>query len=648
MTPPPPCRRCGQPIPTSALGGECPACLILVSLGSGADEALPALTPADIERHLPDLEILSALGRGGMGVVYKARQKTLDRVVAVKVLAPDRAADPSFAERFVREARAMARISHPNVVGVYDVVRVGDLVLIVMEYVDGASLRDRLRTGRVPPTDALRLIPQLCEALQYAHDHGVVHRDIKPENVLIDSAGTLKLTDFGLAKFGAADGFALTDSGDCMGTVRYMAPEQWADTAGVDHRADIYSLGVLLYEMLTGDLPTPQFTPPSAKVGTDPRFDHVVSKSMRDEPAERYQSAGEVKSDVARIAAPIRRRWPIVAVGIGLLVVGVVAVWLRYSPAWIDPSVVPLQPDRSLQPLVSSDSRTHLRSTRTPAEILTSPDWEWMPPENFGPAVNTTADEGTPAVSQDGRAIVFHSNRPGGEGGADLWISQRDRADEPFGIPTNLGPGVNSSGHEADPWVTADGRTLLFVTVRKGTGDTDIWVSHRADPQDEWGPAESLGPRVNSRHAEYRPTLSDDGLVLTFHSLRPPANGTWVARRAATTVPFGEPVPLGKDPHRRYLGGVSFAAGGRVVLCNRLNRVFPDDLLWVGLVDDPDEPFRGLVSFGPVVNAGAVNVNPVASADGRTVYFQAERSGGYGGTDLWLTRRVPRQTPSAP
>ena len=157
-------------------------------------------TPAELAPHFPDLEILELVGRGGMGVVYKARQKRLDRLVALKILSPKIGQDPAFAERFAREARAMAMLSHPHIVAVYDFGQTDGLYYFLMEFVDGVNLRRLLDTGKLAPEEALAIVPQICEALQYAHDHGVVHRDIKPENMLLDKEGRVKIADFGIAK----------------------------------------------------------------------------------------------------------------------------------------------------------------------------------------------------------------------------------------------------------------------------------------------------------------------------------------------------------------------------------------------------------------------------------------------------------------
>jgi serine/threonine protein kinase len=310
------CPGCQAPVSADAPGGLCPACLLRQGL-AGASEAATAPPPrpqrgvfgplsvAELSRRFPQLEIIELLGQGGLGAVYKARQPHLDRLVALKILPPDAGADQAFAERFGREARALARLNHPGIVGIHDFGRSGELYYLVMEYVDGVNLRRLIQDRKLQPAEALKIVPQLCDALQYAHDEGVVHRDIKPENVLLDRKGRVKVADFGLAKMlhPGADESRLTGTGQVMGTWRYMAPEQLENPLAVDHRADIYSLGVLFYELLTGELPVGRFAVPSEKVNVDVRLDEVVLKALENEPERRYQHASEVKTAVEAIAA---------------------------------------------------------------------------------------------------------------------------------------------------------------------------------------------------------------------------------------------------------------------------------------------------------------------------------------------------------
>jgi serine/threonine protein kinase len=200
--------------------------------------------------------VTELLGHGGMGVVYKGRQPLLDRPVAIKVMRPDFPVSDDFQERFLREARTLAKLRHPYVVTVFDVGRSEQLYYLVMEYVEGDTLRQLLADGKITERDTLDFVPQIAEALQHAHDAGVVHRDIKPENVLVDARGHVRLVDFGLATlFGVEAPPPSPDDSRVAGTLGYMAPEQISMPESVDHRADIYSMGVVFYEMLAGERP---------------------------------------------------------------------------------------------------------------------------------------------------------------------------------------------------------------------------------------------------------------------------------------------------------------------------------------------------------------------------------------------------------
>jgi len=312
--------------------------------------------PEELARQFPQLEILELLGQGGMGVVYKARQRQLDRLVALKILPPQIGQTEAFAERFTREARSLARLSHPRIVIIYDFGHTeAGLYYFIMEYVDGTDLRRVIQTGELSATEALKIIPQICEALQYAHEEGIVHRDIKPENILLNRKGQVRIADFGLAKLldrpVTGPTSMLTKVGQQMGTPHYMAPEQIEHPSEVDHRADIYSLGVVFYEMLTGELPLGRFAPPSQKAQVDVRLDNVVLRTLEKEPDRRYQHISEVKTDVEAISAggrsgvsyrpaaddeleTIRQR--IRAPGIGLMIAGLIncGISLLLLVAW--------------------------------------------------------------------------------------------------------------------------------------------------------------------------------------------------------------------------------------------------------------------------------------------------------------------------
>ena len=297
------CPSCKTSIPANAPGGFCPGCIL-----RDADELPPigrtALSLEEVRAAFPQLEVLELIGQGGMGFVYKARQPSLDRTVALKILSPELGRDPAFAERFAREARVLGKLNHPNIVTVFEHGESGGFFYLIMEHVDGVNLRQAMRAGRFTPAQALAVVPGICDALQAAHAQGVWHRDIKPENILLDAQGGVKIVDFGIARIvgDPQRDFTLTMTGAALGSAAYMAPEQHESPHNVDHRADIYSLGVVIYEMLTGELPLGRFKAPSTKAAVDARIDEIVFRTLEKERELRQQSANEVKTDVFNAA----------------------------------------------------------------------------------------------------------------------------------------------------------------------------------------------------------------------------------------------------------------------------------------------------------------------------------------------------------
>jgi len=262
------CPKCGAAVPADAPQGLCPRCVLAcaaraaeVQRSATATGEIPSLER--VAAAFPALEVVELVGRGAMGFVFKVRQPHLDRFVALKLLPDKLARDPRFAERFNREGRVLARLNHPNIVSVFDFGRTEHFYFLLMEFVDGVNLRQAMQAGRFSPSEALAIVPKICEALQYAHEQGVLHRDIKPENILLDARGRVKIADFGIAKLVGEDqpSVTLTGTGAALGTPHYMAPEQLERPSEVDHRADVYSLGVVFYEMLTGELPIGRFAP---------------------------------------------------------------------------------------------------------------------------------------------------------------------------------------------------------------------------------------------------------------------------------------------------------------------------------------------------------------------------------------------------
>jgi len=312
----------------------------------GGEENMSVSTDSRVGSDFLRYRIEALLGRGGMSVVYRAHHTALDRNVALKLLAPELGEDERFRERFLRESKLAASLDHPSIVPVYDAGEVEGQLYIAMRYVEGSDLKRLLREeGALDPGRALRLVGQLADALDFAHARGLVHRDVKPSNALLDSHGHLYLSDFGLTK-SASDRSALTATGRIIGTIDYAAPEQIEGRA-IDGRADVYSLGCLLYECLAGEVPYPRDSElavlwahvhePPPKLAAYPALDPVIAKALARDPEDRFQSCADLV-EAARAAlglrdvVVVRDRRPFVLLAAGVLVsAGAVAAGLALT-----------------------------------------------------------------------------------------------------------------------------------------------------------------------------------------------------------------------------------------------------------------------------------------------------------------------------
>lgn len=435
-----------------------------LSPGSKAASGLRwAPPPVEEARQLfPNYEVLDLLGYGGMGAVYQARQPALDRVVAIKLLPLEVSVDPAFAERFRREARALAKLSHPNIVTVHDFGQTpAGHLFFVMEFVDGSNLRQLMQRGEIDTPEALQVLLSVCDALAYAHSRGIVHRDIKPANVLVDRQGRVKVADFGLARFTDAPiDLSVTSTGMVMGTPDYMAPEQ-REGMNVDHRADIYSLGVMLYETLAGEIPKGVFDPLSQRIGTDKRLDQIVSRALSRQPDQRFQSSNELKTAIQLVQPAV----------------------VKAAEKYAQQQKLIVSPKRSLgmpHGAIPSDAPT------IPNTVFIFPRRRFAPDS---PVMRWTI----------GAALLLAA-------GAGAWWAFKDEPAKP-GIPTVLVATTPSTDTHL-PYVNSLGMKFMPVPIwgRAGAGPTllvSVWETREQDYLAFVNERDALWPMQNFRGSTY-------------------------------------------------------------------------------------------------------------------------------------------------
>ncbi|MCU0714210.1 MAG: serine/threonine protein kinase, partial [Pirellula sp.] len=294
------CPECSAPLRAD---GICSKCLLKLALEYRQSSSSPmdAGSLQQLNSQFPHLSILRMVGRGGMGTIYHARQTSLDRDVALKIIDRSISNDSTFLDRFEREAKALAKLSHPNIVSVFDYGHTSDgLAYFLMEFIHGLNLREAMQSMPIELAHSIEIIRSVADALNYAHSKGVVHRDIKPENILLSDDGRIKLADFGIAKINnAVSEKKITVTRQVLGTVHYLAPEQLEASNEVDHRVDIYALGVVFYELLTKQLPVGNFEPPShINTAISRELDAVILKSLSRKPSLRFQTVDEFQQAV--------------------------------------------------------------------------------------------------------------------------------------------------------------------------------------------------------------------------------------------------------------------------------------------------------------------------------------------------------------
>lgn len=533
----------------------------------------PPQRPGSLGR-LAHYEVEAFLGRGAFGTVVRAFDTKLHRQVAIKLLSSNFGPDSSAYTRFLREARAAANVRHENVVQIYAVEET-PCPYIVLEYIPGESLQDRLdRDGKLPVAEVLKIGGQVARGLAAAHECGLVHRDIKPCNILVETVAgesRAKIADFGLA-LSKADA-RLTQSGMVAGTPMYMAPEQ-ASAALIDNRADLFSLGSVLYTMLAGQPPFGDSNPSLVLgriVGTEARpirqiaphvpvsVCRVVAKLHAKRPEQRYQSGIELAEALAKCQddpldepatqPPGRAKRNRLLLFAGLtvaLVAGALALALKLSKG------------SGSQPAMKPPAVPHENVPATKvnfAELFASPDYGWGKPKGLGPGINTSAREASPSISADGKTLIFtrdykphwskwddtklgfvaaspifdpFPNRceslslsadaltlvmaiKSSDDPGSLWMSERIRTADDFEPPVRLPAAVNASNFTVAPALSADGLKLYATTVRKNGEILEFTRRSRGEP---FGTGRALPDPVNTPEYETADWISPDGGVL--------------------------------------------------------------------------------------------------------------------------------------
>jgi len=642
----------------------------LTKLSGRADDQSAFISVDGLPQQFGRYRLVRLLGRGGMGSVYLAHDQELDRDVAIKFPEFDNRPEFNAVERFRREARAMAALHHPHLCPVYDVGQFDGRHYLTMAFVEGQTLSD----SRLSQAKAVRIVSGVARALQSAHEAGVVHRDLKPANVMINTRGEPIVMDFGLASRQAASEAGLTQSGLIVGSPAYMAPEQVeANNELIGPRTDVYALGVILYQLLTGRRPYDgagmsvlgqissgrKPLPPSTLAAVDPRLEVICLKAMEHRIEDRYQSAAELaaalddyrisveqaarllprQSGVDRSCETIsgeppelrksRRPLRTTAVGIAALVLLALLV-----PVIKNTLTSPAPETINKSPIAEASGQSQSIEVAVEKSPLVDADYEWSEPVNLGAGANSQWEDDHPTVSADGLTLVF-KRQP-----AQLWQSTRDDVAQPFGAAVKLFEGT-SSFPEWCPCLSRDGLTLWFHSTRpiaENRDDQNIWVTRRRSRTEPFDPPQPLGPEINTPNAEGNAFVSADGLTLLFTRGIP--EQIFQATRQSESDDFSNARLLNAGFDGAWNGFPRLSADGRALL-------FVSNLtghgIWLATRDSVDAQFGRPTQLDATINAGEIS-GPFLSADEKTLYFSSTRAGGMGQRDLWSSTRIKKGT----